>query len=435
MEEIIEKPLTPQQRMKRGRIMKRLAKRIQRAKERKKKKLADKATLEKRANKKAKEIARQKIMGKDKSYKDLSYSQKVTIDKLVSKRFSSDRLKKMAKKIMPRVRKAEQERLLKYRAGQSDSQVEEIEVNYQTMFLESGGAGEWGTDKLKNKYSKETPGQNEGKIPHALDPKKSLKHAMTDVGLDKDADGDVDILDKMKDNPDEITGTEKNTKAIQSFQKKRGELEKKHTKKGVAYEEFMVEVKQDKDIKDKEGTQPAKYYAKDAEGDEMSKSTKSKRDAHFKKGAEKDDNDPSAYKPAPGDKGAETKPSKYTKKYKQMFGEGKEEDAAKERIKREKESDKRKHDAMLDRARTTDTRNKNIQTESSEKGLKAKAEKSGISLSILRKVYNRGVAAWRTGHRPGTTPEQWGYARVNSFITGGKTRTTADADLWKQHKG
>ncbi len=50
-------------------------------------------------------------------------------------------------------------------------------------------------------------------------------------------------------------------------------------------------------------------------------------------------------------------------------------------------------------------------------------------------MFDRGVAAWRTGHRPGTTPEQWGYARINSFATGGKTRTTADADLWKKHKG
>ena len=83
----------------------------------------------------------------------------------------------------------------------------------------------------------------------------------------------------------------------------------------------LIEVKQDKDVKDKKGTQPAKYYAKDAEGDEMSKSTKSKRDAHFKKGAAKSDDDPSAYKPAPGDKGAKTKPSKHTKKFKQMFGE------------------------------------------------------------------------------------------------------------------
>jgi len=83
----------------------------------------------------------------------------------------------------------------------------------------------------------------------------------------------------------------------------------------------LSEVRQDKDVKDKKGTQPAKYYAKDAKGKEMSKSTKSKRDAHFKKGAAKDDDDPSAYKPAPGDKGAKTKPSKHTLKYKAMFGE------------------------------------------------------------------------------------------------------------------
>lgn len=49
-------------------------------------------------------------------------------------------------------------------------------------------------------------------------------------------------------------------------------------------------------------------------------------------------------------------------------------------------------------------------------GLAGKAKKSGISVDTLRKVYNRGVAAWKTGHRPGTTPQQWGYARVNAFI-------------------
>ena len=44
-----------------------------------------------------------------------------------------------------------------------------------------------------------------------------------------------------------------------------------------------------------------------------------------------------------------------------------------------------------------------------------KSKKSGISVATLRKVYNRGVAAWKTGHRPGTTPSQWGHARVNAF--------------------
>lgn len=70
-----------------------------------------------------------------------------------------------------------------------------------------------------------------------------------------------------------------------------------------------------------------------------------------------------------------------------------------------------------------------------EAAIKNKAEKTGISYGILKKVFDRGVAAWRTGHRPGTTPAQWGLARINSFATGGKTRTTADKDLWAQHKG
>ena len=79
----------------------------------------------------------------------------------------------------------------------------------------------------------------------------------------------------------------------------------------------VCEVKQDKDIKDREGTQPAKYYAKDTEGDAMAPSTKKKRAAHFakkKKG------------PAPGDASATTKQSTHTKKFKQMYGETKKQD-------------------------------------------------------------------------------------------------------------
>ena len=85
--------------------------------------------------------------------------------------------------------------------------------------------------------------------------------------------------------------------------------------------EKLARSPQDKDIEDRKGTQPKKYYAKDAEGDEMSKSTKQARARHFEKGTKKDDDDPSAYEPAPGDKSAKTKPSQHTKKFKKMFGE------------------------------------------------------------------------------------------------------------------
>ena len=66
-------------------------------------------------------------------------------------------------------------------------------------------------------------------------------------------------------------------------------------------------------------------------------------------------------------------------------------------------------------------------------GLVNKAKKSGMPYSILKKVYDRGMAAWKTGHRPGTTPQQWAFARVNSFTTkSAGTWGKADSDLAKQ---
>lgn len=54
-----------------------------------------------------------------------------------------------------------------------------------------------------------------------------------------------------------------------------------------------------------------------------------------------------------------------------------------------------------------------------------------IPVSILKEVYRRGIGAWPTGHRKRATKEQWAYARVNSFLVGGKTFFTADQDLAK----
>jgi hypothetical protein len=79
-----------------------------------------------------------------------------------------------------------------------------------------------------------------------------------------------------------------------------------------------------------------------------------------------DDDNPAAYKPAPGDKTAKTKPSKHTLKYKRMFGDSVDEKVnlamAKKRISREKMQDKMRHDRMLDRARMRDVRRKNKET-------------------------------------------------------------------------
>ena len=112
---------------------------------------------------------------------------------------------------------------------------------------------------------------------------------------------------------------------------------------------------QDPDIKDREGSQPAAYHKG------LSKAQKISRDRQFKRQAKMNDNDPSAYKPAPGDAKAKTKPSKHTLKFKRMYGE----DAVKiaqAKIDREKEADKLKHDRILDRARIAKAKAKNKAT-------------------------------------------------------------------------
>ena len=75
-------------------------------------------------------------------------------------------------------------------------------------------------------------------------------------------------------------------------------------------------------------------------------------------------------------------------------------------------------------------------TYESIKGLKNKADKTGMPYSILKKVYDRGMAAWRGGHRPGASQQQWAFARVNSFVTKSSgTWGGADKDLAKQVRG
>ena len=107
-------------------------------------------------------------------------------------------------------------------------------------------------------------------------------------------------------------------------------VEKKKSKEG------NQKVRQDPDVKKAPGTQPAPYYGG------LSKSTKKKRLAHFKKYSKYDDDNPAAFKPAPGDARAKTKPSKHTLKYRRMYGEDAVE-IAKKKIEREKMVDKMKH--------------------------------------------------------------------------------------------
>ena len=227
--------------------------------------------------------------------------------------------------------------------------------------------------------------------------------------------------------------------------------------------ENKITTKQDPDIKDMSGTQPKGYYKG------VEKDKKDDRARHFKKNAKKSDDDPSAYKPAPGDKEAKTKESKHTKNFRKMYGEMNEWVCGQchaepcmcanelnemwgtyvtkrphmlmdknNKVKFDKRFKMFKPKEQMTEELNVDELNDLMEStesfiselEENKKGLQNKAKKTGMPYSILKKVYDRGVAAWKGGHRPGTTPEQWGMARVNSFVTKSSgTWGKADKDL------
>jgi len=142
--------------------------------------------------------------------------------------------------------------------------------------------------KIATEFAKQ---QNAGKTPNSMNIIHDVTKSISDV-TDRMARDYINDLVKQGKLPKELKAEYKSQNETLSFKD---------------FVDSIQEVKQDKDIDDKKGTQPAKYYAGD-----MAKSTKDKRDAHFRK---------KKSGPAPGDADAKTKPSVHTKKFKQMFGE------------------------------------------------------------------------------------------------------------------
>lgn len=144
--------------------------------------------------------------------------------------------------------------------------------------------------------------------------------------------------------------------------------------------------------------------------------TEEEKKDQMKKQAEMDDDDDSAYKELPGDKEArkkgQVKTSKHTKSYHELYGD-------------------KKNESLVVEEQSTDRGP--IDDDAIETALATKSEETGVPVGILRAVMRRGLAAWKTGHRPGANQQQWGYARVNSFLTKQKgTWGGADKDLAKE---
>jgi len=129
---------------------------------------------------------------------------------------------------------------------------------------------------------------------------------------------------------------------------------------------------------------PSKYYSG------LSKKKKTLRKREIQKFGKLSWTNPLAYVGFKSDKGVATRKSHYTADWKKMFP---------------------KATSLTQKARAT-----------------------GVPLRYIKESYNRGLAAWRTGHRPGATQQQWGYARVHSFLLCGKTYHTTDSDLARDAK-
>jgi len=166
----------------------------------------------------------------------------------------------------------------------------------------------------------------------------------------------------------------------------------------------------------------------------------------IKKHGKKEDDDSSAYGPWDADyksrkagvgKPVDTKTSKYTKKYKKMFGESKRILEFEEFVELTNEAEILFLEAFSELAdESIESLDESVDQISSpvHKALKKKSDKTGFPLGILKQVWRKGYAAWKTGHIPGTTPQQWAMARVNSFVTGGKTTKMHDKKLYQRAK-
>lgn len=134
-----------------------------------------------------------------------------------------------------------------------------------------------------------------------------FKQNMTIVDNNSNSNVDKNTLRAYKDMQHFVRSPVRNHKAREWITNAQKQKMREEAIKELETMNEKTSVPQDSDIAGKKGSQPAKYHKG------LSKSTKSARDSQFKRQTKMRDDDPKAYKPAPGDKTAKTKPSKFTK--------------------------------------------------------------------------------------------------------------------------
>jgi hypothetical protein len=375
-----EAVLSLQQRMKRRSIMRAHKVMYAKARERAEKRMATPERLKARAQAQARQIARKRFAGqRGVEYQELTPSDKIAVDKLIDKKGAL--IKKIASRLLPVVRKKEVQRLASFRSGEA----------------------------LKSQHSG-----------------PAVVESIQEADLKATSDFKI-VIDK--------DGKERKVRAHRiAFAKEElvsfSEMQQQAKKRGrPASPETLAKRAAKAQNVDKDEDEYGPDNGREADQNIIIQLQKAVT-MNGKKAVEFDSGSPVMVKPAQAEKALNhymnlKKPAEkleYMKKistsfanFKKMLGE---------------EEDKQNKELLIMIESVMNRIEETYISEEAAEGLKKKAEKSGVPLSILRKVYNRGMAAWKTSHRPGTTPQQWAFARVNSYITKGKgTYYGADKDL------
>lgn len=301
----ITEALNMQQRRKRAINMKKYSSRMVMARKRAARRHATNDKLETRARRQARDMVRAKLAGlKDTPYSELPITTKMLIDKKIEKK--QPVINKLAKKLLPKVKRAEIERLRamrnvdeevlnelhpkfmqptvldraleslkklvdgpmgdsqsleglafsvtrthkvgitarqlaqKFREKYGVAEEYELDVNdlFEEVIAEEGGAGEWGTKSLRDKYKKDTPdGEREETCESGLKEARDInemfeeyldeqikgwKHAGRDISAVRSAQGKNVKLVSLKKNGEEskmsdassIHGSEKEAREV-----------------------------------------------------------------------------------------------------------------------------------------------------------------------------------------------------------------------------
>ena len=461
----VNEVLDIRQRIAKARVMKRLAPKLARMRKIASKKMKGAKKMMKLASKAAIKLLRKKIAGKKgTNYNNLTPADKMNIDRKVQKKKAM--IPKLARKLLPKVRKATMDKIATARKGPQNAEFNPLEEKYDLFHKDFSGAMQhayayakqkWGITVDKNdidnkvatgprkpgtgktnRYSLKT---NKGMLqiqvynkggskPYELNMYKEEVELGEGINL-SDADTDAQQYSNgamsVKKIPSMIA--KKGDKHLhlhmksyhkekdgQAFAKKHGYKVSNYVKTGAGsrMDLFKEEVELDEMIP------KSTMYALVKDGKVIAKGSKRDMVSKSKKEGGKVWNAPS-------------------KKVGDTIKEASNITKVNKKIAQDKKMNTAKYDDWQDAARTQDTKNINRKTKPEsvklETNLMRKAEVSGIDIEIIKEVYQRGVNSHEYDS-PKCTPEQWGFARVNSFITkSGATWNIHDKDLAEKVRG